>query len=296
MARNKLQAILEGSSDVREPRDDLQIGRDNVAPDQVMEISRGGNEGGVTSEDSIGLPNVVTTSVDELATALTRRRFFEVIAGTSVSGLVAACSAASLSSHSNSNGTRVVYEPGFMCYPIVSDFGSLVGVDGRLRRSTPHTGLDILGEIIIAPADGEVRIINFRSAYGYQASLKHSPQDLGIPDTYAITWYSHLREKNGDNSALAYVRMGQRVVRGQPMGEIGRTGTMSGGVDHLHWQVYVKKGSYPNDNFGPDLVNPHDFWDRDEIHGNPSILQFEKGRKYSGGFTFPVKCPDKKKP
>lgn len=66
-------------------------------------------------------------------------------------------------------------------YHIGSDYGALTTTRGTSRRG-PHPGVDTVRDIVIAPADGEVRVINFNSWYGYQVPLQREPRDLGAND------------------------------------------------------------------------------------------------------------------
>jgi murein DD-endopeptidase MepM/ murein hydrolase activator NlpD len=219
-----------------------------------------------------------------------RLKVFSIVIGLSIAGCVSA------TPHIGSDGIGVAFPPGFRCQAIGSDFGAWTTMRGT-PRGYPHPGVDIQGETVIAPADGEVRIINFHRLYGYQVSLRHTPSDLGIPGTYAITWYSHLKEVDGRNSALKYIREGQRVVVGDMIGEVGRTGELAGPDEHLHWTVYVTKGRWPVDNMGPDMVTPHDWWAGHPLDdpGKIKYIPFvRKGERYEGsrrGFVYPILCP-----
>lgn len=211
---------------------------------------------------------------------------------------LAGCTSA-LAWHKASDGVNIVYPPGFTCQWISGDFGAYSS--GGFRITYPHPGLDVLGDIVIAAADGRVRTINYFPAHGYQVALTHSPEDLGIPETYAVTWYSHLREADGKNSALKYVKAGERVARGQPIGEVGSTGTMST-YPHLHWTLYVRRGTWPREqlfrstsDFGPDLANPHDWWAPHPKNGQavryiPFLKSGNRDTWTKQGFIFPILC------
>lgn len=99
------------------------------------------------------------------------------------------------------------------------------------RRQSPwgdglemHPGIDIsasLGKSVTAGADGRVIFAGREPGYGALVVIDHG----GDLDTY----YGHL-------SAL-YVREGQSVRRGQPIGAVGATGRATGA--HLHYEVRV---------------------------------------------------------
>lgn len=155
---------------------------------------------------------------------------------------------------------------------------------------------------MIAAAAGQVRTINFVAAHGYQVALTHLPEDLGIANTYGVSWYSHLKEVAGENSALKYIKVGQRVARGQRIGDVGATGTIST-YEHLHWTLYLRQGAWPREQlfrsssvFGPDLANPHDWWahhhlNNAEVRYIPFITEGEQDMWPKTGFIFPILCP-----
>ena len=87
-----------------------------------------------------------------------------------------------------------------------------------------HEGLDIsnrVGTPVMAPADGIVLDTGNDFAYGRTLTISHG---FGM-----ISRYSHL------NKVL--VRNGQRVKRGDKIGEVGMTGKTTG--PHLHYEVRV---------------------------------------------------------
>jgi murein DD-endopeptidase MepM/ murein hydrolase activator NlpD len=107
-------------------------------------------------------------------------------------------------------------------------------VDGRItsafgRRTDPidastrfHGGIDVAaleGTMVRAPADGEVVFSGPRNGYGNTVILEHVG---GLQTVYA-----HLREID--------VRRGDRLARGEKLGEVGQTGRATG--PHLHFEV-----------------------------------------------------------
>jgi len=93
-----------------------------------------------------------------------------------------------------------------------------------------HSGIDIsngIGTPIQATANGEVTYIGWLGNYGQTVTIRHTP-DLE-------TVYGHLHR--------VYVRLGQKVVRGQQVGTMGETGRATG--PHLHYEIR-KKGQAVN--------------------------------------------------
>lgn len=101
-----------------------------------------------------------------------------------------------------------------------SPFGLKRYFNGEPRQ--PHSGIDIAapaGTPVTAPAEGTVIVTGDFFFNGRTVFLDHG-QGL-------ITMYNHLER--------VYVQPGERVARGQPIGEIGMTGRVTG--PHLHWTV-----------------------------------------------------------
>jgi len=93
-----------------------------------------------------------------------------------------------------------------------------------------HSGIDIsngIGTPIQATADGEVTYIGWLGNYGQTVTIRHTPD--------IETVYGHLHR--------VYVRLGQKVVRGQQIGTMGETGRATG--PHLHYEIR-KKGQAIN--------------------------------------------------
>ena len=93
-----------------------------------------------------------------------------------------------------------------------------------MRWGRQHAGIDMaapVGTAIYAPADGVVTHASWMSGYGRLITIKH---DFGIE-----TRYGHL-------SAIK-VSEGQRVSRGDRIGDMGNSGRSTG--PHLHYEIRV---------------------------------------------------------
>ena len=100
----------------------------------------------------------------------------------------------------------------------------------------PHSGLDIAapqGAPILAPADGTILETGNYFFNGNTVFMDHG-QGL-------ISMYNHLNK--------IHVHPGQAVLRGDKIGEVGRTGRVTG--PHLHWAV-----SLNNSRIDPLLLLP----------------------------------------
>ena len=98
-------------------------------------------------------------------------------------------------------------------------------IDPIYKTTKFHAGMDFsanTGTPIYATGNGTVIKAGWESAYGNLIKIDHG---FG----YA-TWYAHLSKIK--------VRVGQKVVRGEVIGEVGNTGKSTG--PHLHYEVHVK--------------------------------------------------------
>jgi len=106
--------------------------------------------------------------------------------------------------------------------PVKSSFRYTSGFGTRWGRL--HAGTDMAGPVgtpIYAPADGVVTHAGWLSGYGRLIKIKH---EFGIE-----TRYGHL-------SAIK-VKVGQRVSRGDRIGDMGNSGRSTG--PHLHYEIRV---------------------------------------------------------
>ncbi len=87
-----------------------------------------------------------------------------------------------------------------------------------------HTGIDIaapLGALITAADDGIVTAVGWVNVGGRRVCVGHA--------TGIVTCDYH--------TSAALVRVGDRVVRGQPVALVGLTGVTTG--PHVHWEATV---------------------------------------------------------
>lgn len=106
--------------------------------------------------------------------------------------------------------------------PVKSGFRFTSGFGYRWGRM--HNGTDFaapIGTPVYAPADGVVISASWSSGYGRLIKIQH---EFGIE-----TRFAHLSRMN--------VRKGQRVSRGDRIGDIGNSGRSTG--PHLHYEVRV---------------------------------------------------------
>lgn len=93
-----------------------------------------------------------------------------------------------------------------------------------LHITRPHEGIDVaapMGAVIVAPAAGVVRFVGQVSGYGLVLEIDHGN---GI-----VTRFAH--------QSRVVVREGDRVTRGQHVGNVGNSGLSTG--PHLHYEIHV---------------------------------------------------------
>jgi len=146
------------------------------------------------------------------------------------------------------------------------------------RAASGHNGIDIFaktGTPVIAPANGKVTSSFYGPGYGNTLTIFHGK---GPDDFYILTQYHHMKKR--------LVQKGDIVVRGQQIGELGRTGVLAGGILHLHFETLGTKDPDKGD-YTP--FNPHRFW----YDGPGMITCFENKKKWDDTFfkaTYPVVC------
>ena len=103
---------------------------------------------------------------------------------------------------------------------LTSRFGYRIDPFTGLRQL--HEGIDIanrIGSPIVAPADGVISRVFKNFGFGLMVEVNHG---YGI-----VTRYGHLSK--------SYVKVGQRVKRGERIAAIGKSGRATG--PHLHYEV-----------------------------------------------------------
>ena len=103
-------------------------------------------------------------------------------------------------------------------------------IDPIYRTPHFHSGMDFsakVGTDIYATGNGKVVYSGWKQGYGKCVIIDHG---FGYE-----TLYGHMNKFN--------VRVGQKVVRGEVIGEVGNTGKSTG--PHLHYEVIVR-GKYDN--------------------------------------------------
>lgn len=129
-------------------------------------------------------------------------------------------------------GGRITDGFGYRYHPFTGAREYHKAIDISVSRGTP----------VYAAADGIVKFAGWKMSYGRYIKIDHSSERFGFKTAYA-----HL---NGIK-----VKNGQKVKRGDIIGEVGTTGTST--APHLHYEVWL------NDT----LVNPVSYY------YDPSILE-----------------------
>jgi murein DD-endopeptidase MepM/ murein hydrolase activator NlpD len=96
---------------------------------------------------------------------------------------------------------------------------------GKYWSKGYHTGVDFavpVGTCILAVADGVIEKANWGKSYGVQIV-----QRIGLHSKKQFCIYAHLSK--------SLVKAGDKVVKGQHIGESGNTGNSTG--PHLHFEV-----------------------------------------------------------
>jgi murein DD-endopeptidase MepM/ murein hydrolase activator NlpD len=120
------------------------------------------------------------------------------------------------------NVYRIAVEQVPFAMPVQDSFRWTSGFGPRWGRM--HEGVDMaapVGTPIYAPADGVVIFAGWQSGYGRLIKIQH---EFGIE-----TRYGHLN--------AIRVEVGQRVSRGERIGDMGNSGRSTG--PHLHYEIRV---------------------------------------------------------
>ena len=120
-------------------------------------------------------------------------------------------------------------------FPIRGAF-SFGGKDSRFGAGRPghiHQGQDMsaaLGTPVVAPWAGTIEVVRYQAGgAGYYIVLDGDGEDRDYV-------FMHLRK----GSTL--VQVGDAVAKGQPLAEVGSTGSSSG--PHLHFEIWIDGGWY----------------------------------------------------
>tara|TARA_X000000950_G_scaffold284125_1_gene386561 strand:- start:322 stop:1098 length:777 start_codon:yes stop_codon:yes gene_type:complete len=178
---------------------------------------------------------------------------------------------------------------GYVANPILSDFGSMNGVNTRPRDNI-HQGIDIIGprnNPVIAIADGIVLETTVEDCWGATIIIDHGES---IDGKNLITIYGHV--------GRFLVNEGDTVKRGDKIAElpIKIEYRCMARVRHLHLQIgqrYCKKEEKDNwacKYFIKDFyrsLNPHKYW----ADGPNNISCFDEKRSFKKGtITYPLPC------
>ncbi len=180
----------------------------------------------------------------------------------------------------------------FKINPILSDFGSINGVNTRPRDQV-HQGIDIIGpkeQPVISIADGKILETTVEDCWGSTVVVDHGKSFDG---KNLIVIYGHVGE--------FLVKENQVVKRGDLIARLPdkvKYRCMAR-VRHLHLQIgqrYCKKEE--KDNWGCKYfikdyyrsLNPHNYW----ADGPNKVTCFDKARNYKDGtITYPFPCSKK---
>ena len=179
------------------------------------------------------------------------------------------------------NTVKDLSPKGFTTNPIISDFFSKFGVNGRTRMQV-HQGVDIIGyanEPILAMADGVVLETASADCVGPNVVIDHG---LSLNNKRLISIYSHTGEY--------LVEEGEKVKRGSIIAKLPEKieYPCMARVRHLHVQIgqeycgKEKKGTWGCQFFIKDLyssLNPNDFW-LDEIG---KVRCFDENKIFQSG-------------
>lgn len=139
-----------------------------------------------------------------------------------------------------------------------------------------HLGIDVIGKVgdpVIAVAGGQVTGSFSEPAYGKRVEITHPPDASG---KRVVTVYKHLQRR--------LVEKGDAVARGQPIGLLGTTGMLGGGIPHLHFELYRQSGPV-----GETPSDPHLYW----ADGVGQVTCFDPAVEYDESTfrtTYPVFC------
>lgn len=112
--------------------------------------------------------------------------------------------------------------------------GEVISKVGDKRGERIHRGIDIAahsGAAVVAAWSGKIWFSGWNSLGGWAVIVRHS-------NGY-VTYYAHLK-------ARPFVKTGQKVIAGQLLGFVGKTGNAHGTVPHLHFEISQNRGRMLN--------------------------------------------------
>jgi murein DD-endopeptidase MepM/ murein hydrolase activator NlpD len=125
---------------------------------------------------------------------------------------------------------------------VLSGFGYRIHPVYKVKKF--HEGVDFparVGTAIQSTGDGVVAEAGWHSGYGQCVRISHG---YGYE-----TWYAHMNKFN--------VRVGEKVKKGQKIGEVGDTGLST--APHLHYEVHHKGVPINPINFCMDKLTPVEY-------------------------------------
>lgn len=129
-----------------------------------------------------------------------------------------------------SDGFAILFPDGTN-FVVTSGYGlrrhPVTGEPDKMHNGIDLAGSGIDGTPILAPAPGVVIAAGFAGTAGYRVTLSHDLDGDGNIDYY--TKYMHMRTNS------ISVSVGQEVISGQKLGEVGSTGSSTG--SHLHFEI-----------------------------------------------------------
>ena len=130
---------------------------------------------------------------------------------------------------------------------VFQQYRRLPPIQGNPEGRQEHLGIDFVarsGTPVLAAAPGRVIATEKGPAYGNVVIIDHGTDSRG---RRVRSIYKHMKAR--------MVEEGQIVARGQQVGGVGRTGIMSAGINHLHFELLLSE-----DGTRFDQVDPSAYW------------------------------------
>ena len=138
---------------------------------------------------------------------------------------------------------------------MASGFGWRIDPIYRTRRF--HSGMDFtapVGTDIFATGNGTVKSVGWEQGYGNTVTINHG---FGY-----MTLYAHMNKFN--------VKPGQKVKRGDVIGEVGNTGKSTG--PHLHYEVHFKEQAMNPQNYFFHDLSPAEYDQMIQMSNNSGMM------------------------